>query len=68
MKKLWNILLGIGAVLGAIFVMSAGRGSKKQFKADLKDNKKKLKDVKYKVVIDSYFKNGNVIKKYRRKK
>ena len=41
MKKLWKILLGIGAVLGAIFAMSAGAGSKKQFKKDLKDNKKK---------------------------
>ena len=43
MKKLWKILLGIGAVLGAIFAMSAGAGSKKQFKKDLKDNKKKFK-------------------------
>ena len=39
MKKLWKVLLGIGAILGAIFAMSAGAGSKKQFKKDLKDNK-----------------------------
>ena len=38
MKKLWQILLAIGAVILGIFAMSAGSGSKKQFKKDLKDN------------------------------
>ena len=46
MKKLWKILLGIGAVILGIFAMSAGRGSKKQFKKDLKDNKKKINEIK----------------------
>ena len=38
MKKLWQILLAIGAVVLGIFAMSAGSGNKKQFKKDLKDN------------------------------
>ena len=46
MKKLWKIILGIVAIIGGIFVLTAGSGSKKQFKKDLKDNKKKLNDVK----------------------
>ena len=46
MKKLWKILLSIGAVIGGIFVLTAGKGNKKEFKKDLKDNKKKIKDVK----------------------
>ena len=48
MKKLWNILLAIGAVIVGVFALTAGRGNKKQFKKDLKDNKKKIKDVKKK--------------------
>ena len=47
MKTLWKVILGIGAVLAAIFAMSS-KGSKKQFKADLKENKDKLKENKKK--------------------
>ena len=43
MKKLWKILLAIGAVIAGVLALSS-RGSKKQFKKDLKDNKKKVKD------------------------
>ena len=46
MKKFWKILLGIGAVIAGILAMSS-KGSKKQFKKDLKDNKKKLLTVPF---------------------
>ena len=46
MKKLWKILLSIGAVIGGIFVLTAGKGNKKQFKKDLSENKNKIKDIK----------------------
>ena len=49
MKKLWKILIWVGAVILGIFAMSTGRGSKKQFKKDLKDNKKKIKSVNKKI-------------------
>ena len=44
-----------------IFAMSAGSGSKKQFKKDLKDNKDKLKDNKKKE--EKLKKEKKVIKK-----
>ena len=47
MKKIWKILVGIGAVIIGILAISS-KGSKKQFKKDLKDNKKKLDTVKNK--------------------
>ena len=47
MKKIWKILLGIGAIIAGILAFSS-KGSKKQFKKDLKDNKKKVKDVQAK--------------------
>ena len=46
MKKLWKILLSIGAVIGGIFVLTAGKGNKKQFKKDLSENKNKIEDIK----------------------
>ena len=45
MKKVWKILIGIGAVIVGILAMSS-KGSKKQFKQDLNANKKKLDAVK----------------------
>tara|TARA_R100000005_G_C4962185_1_gene178418 strand:+ start:102 stop:395 length:294 start_codon:yes stop_codon:yes gene_type:complete len=61
MKKLWKVLLGIGAVIFGIFAMSAGRGSKKQFKKDLKDNKKKIDEIK--TVLHQTKKSKKKIKK-----
>ena len=61
MKKLWQILLAVGAVILGIFAMSAGSGNKKQFKKDLKDNKDKLKDNKRK--SEKLKKEKKVIKK-----
>jgi len=47
MKKLWKILLGIGALIVGILAFSS-KGGKKKFKKDLKENKKKVNAVKVK--------------------
>ena len=46
MKTLWKYILYLGAIIGGIIALTAGRGSKKQFKKDIKDNKKKIDAVK----------------------
>ena len=61
MKKLWKILLGIGAAIIGILALTAGSGSKKQFKKDLKDNKDRLKENKKKT--DRLKKEKSVIKR-----
>ena len=60
MKTLWKILLGIGAIIAAVFAMSS-KGSKKQFKADIKENEGKLKDTRKKT--SKLKKEKDIIKK-----
>lgn len=49
-KKTWKILVGIGAVVGAIIFFFMGRRSAKKstFKEDLKKNKEEIKKVQEK--------------------
>ena len=48
MKKLWNIIVAIGAIFVAGFALTKKSGNKKQFKKDINENDKKLKELKTK--------------------
>ena len=61
MKKLWKILLAIGALIAGILAFSS-KGGKKKFKKDLKENKNKVDAVKVKS------KKINIAKKKNKKK
>ena len=47
MKTLWKVILGIVALIGAIFVATSAT-DKKKFSKDVGDNKKKVNEVKKK--------------------